>query len=290
MILKSSFGQEIDLKKISIVCNKSGRNAEKIACMLEKLLSMYGHDFARHNVQDKASDFDKSATFAISIGGDGTLLRTARFYSQYNVPVLGINLGHLGFLAQIGQKQLKSGLDEIINGNFILQDRIMLDAYSEKNSENVSALNDIVIKGCEISRTTRLKVAINGQEVCDYMADGIIISTPTGSSAYNLSAGGAIISPQIDAIAITPICPHTLSVRPLIISGNEKIQIKTANNNGYVCITADGQDNFRLANGEKINIRKSDKTAKLVLINSEENNFYSVLRKKLNWGLSTLKR
>ena len=290
MILKSSFGQKIDLKKIAIICNKSGKNTEKIASMLEKLLSIYGHDFVRHNVQDRVSEFDKTATLAISIGGDGTLLRTARFYSQYDVPVLGINLGHLGFLAQIGQKHLKHGLDEIIKGNFILQDRIMLDAYTEKNSENISALNDIVIKGCEISRTTRLRVSINSQEVCDYMADGIIISTPTGSSAYNLSAGGAIISPQIDAIAITPICPHTLSVRPLIISGNEKIQIKTENNNGYVCITADGQDNFRLENGKKINIKKSDKKAKLVLLNSEESNFYSVLRTKLNWGISTLKR
>ncbi len=290
MILKSSNGQEINLNKIAIICNKTGKNSEKIADMLEKLLEKYGQNFVRHNVPVDNQKFDKDATFAISIGGDGTLLSTARFYAKYNVPVLGINLGHLGFLAQIGQNQLRQGLDEVINGNFIVQDRIMLDAFADKNEKKISALNDIVIKGCEISRTTRLYLSINEQQVCDYLADGIIISTPTGSTAYNLSAGGTIISPVIDAIAITPICPHNLSVRPLIISGNEKIEIKTDNNNGYVCITADGQDNFKLQNGEKIFIEKSAKPSKLVLLKTSENNFYSILRTKLNWGMPTLKR
>ena len=133
-------------------------------------------------------------------------------------------------------------------------------------------------------------MSVNGQQFCDYLADGIIVSTPTGSTAYNLSAGGTIISPVIDAIAITPICPHNLSVRPLIISGNEKLEIKTDNNNGFVCITADGQDNFKLQNGEKITIEKSSLCSKLVLLKSSENNFYQVLRTKLNWGIPTFKR
>lgn len=287
MILKSKDGQEINLEKIAIVCNKAGKNAEKISNMLEKLLQKYGHNFVCFNIPDDAA-FDETATFAISIGGDGTFLSTVRFYAKYNVPVLGINLGHLGFLAQVGQNQLKQGLDEIINGNFVVQDRIMLDAFSSADAKKISALNDIVIKGCEISRTTRLYLSINGQQVCDYLADGIIISTPTGSTAYNLSAGGTIISPVIDAIAITPICPHNLSVRPLIISGNEKLEIKTDNNNGYVCITADGQDNFKLQNGEIITVQKSDIYSKLLLLKSSENNFYQILRTKLNWGMSTL--
>lgn len=290
MILKSFDGQEINLEKIAIICNKTGKNAEKVADMLEKLLEKYGQNFVRFNSPAENQKFDESATFAVSIGGDGTLLSTARFYAKYDVPVLGINLGHLGFLAQIGQKQLKDGLNEVINGNFIIQDRIMLSASTDKNSNRLPALNDIVIKGCEISRTTRLYLSINGQQVCDYLADGIIISTPTGSTAYNLSAGGTIISPVIDAIAITPICPHNLSVRPLIISGNEKLEITTDNNNGFVCITADGQDNFKLQNGEIISIEKSPKQAKLVLLKSTENNFYNILRTKLNWGMPTLKK
>ena len=166
----------------------------------------------------------------------------------------------------------------------------MLNSFLNDKSSKMIALNDIVIKGCEISRTTRLHLSINGQEVCDYLADGIIISTPTGSTAYNLSAGGTIISPLIEAISITPICPHNLSVRPLIISGEEKIQIQTENNNGYVCITADGQNNSRINNGEIINIEKSLHCAKLVLLKTTENNFYSILRTKLNWGMSTLKK
>ena len=290
MILKSTDGQEINLNKIAIICNKTGKNAEKISDMLEKLLEKYGQNFVRHNIPAENQKFDPTATLAISIGGDGTFLSTARFYSKFDTPVLGINLGHLGFLAQIGQKQLKQGLDEIINGNFIIQNRIMLDAFADKNEKKISALNDIVIKGCEISRTTRLYLSINGQEVCDYLADGIIISTPTGSTAYNLSAGGTIISPVINAIAITPICPHNLSVRPLIISGDEKIEIKTDNNNGYVCITADGQDNFKLQNGEKIFVEKSQKPSRHIMLKASENNFYSILRTKLNWGMPTLKR
>ena len=289
MILKSNDGQKINLEKIAIVCNKSGKNAEKISDMLEKLLEKYGHKFVRYNLPDDKF-FDESATFAVSIGGDGTLLSTARFYSKYDVPVLGINLGHLGFLAQIGHNQLKQGLDEILEGNFTIQERVMLASFLSDKSSQMLALNDIVIKGCEISRTTRLYLSINGQEVCDYLADGIIISTPTGSTAYNLSAGGTIISPVIDAISITPICPHNLSVRPLIISGEEKIQIRTANNSGFVCITADGQSNNRVNNGEIINIEKSQCCAKLVLLKTAENNFYSILRTKLNWGMSTLKK
>lgn len=289
MILKSSNGQKINIEKIAIVCNKAGKNAEKIADMLEKLLKKYGHNFIRHNIPED-TEFDKTATFAISIGGDGTLLSTARYYSNFDVPILGINLGHLGFLSQIGHNQLKQGLDEIINGNFVIQERIMLNAFDKKKEKKCSALNDVVIKGCDSSRTTRLCLAINGQNVCDYLADGLIVSTPTGSTAYNLSANGPIISPEIDAIVITPICPHTLAVRPLVISGNEKIQITTNNNNGYACITTDGQNTFSLENGEKLHIEKSNKTAKLVLLKSNKNNFYSVLREKLNWGIPTLKR
>ena len=286
MILKSVEGQELNLEKIAIVCNKYGKNSEKIADMLEKLLEKYGHNFVRHNIPSEKS-FDTTATFAVSIGGDGTFLSTARFYAKYSTPVLGINLGHLGFLAQIGHKNLKQGLEYLINGNFVIQNRIMLDANT--GTQKLSALNDIVIKGCEISRTTRIYLSINGQDICDYLADGIIISTPTGSTAYNLSAGGTIISPVIDAIAITPICPHNLSVRPLIISGEEKIQIKTENNSGYVCITADGQDNFKLKNGDYINVEKSTQCAKLVMLKAAENNFYSILREKLNWAIPTLK-
>ena len=127
------------------------------------------------------------------------------------------------------------------------------------------------------------------QLLCKIKGDGLIVSTPTGSTAYNLSAGGTIVSPVIDAIVITPICPHNLSVRPLVISGEEKIQVRVDNNKASVCITADGQDNFKLGNGESTYIEKSPFCAKLILLNSLENNFYKILRTKLNWGIPTIK-
>ncbi len=291
MKLKSSNNQEINLKKINIICNTAGKNSEKIADMLMKLLEQNGHNYTKQNIiPNEYIDFDKNATFAITIGGDGTLLSTARFYANYNVPVLGLNFGHLGFLAQIDQKSLKQGLNEIINGNFIIQKRLMLEAQTTISRQKYHALNDIVIKGGTISRTSRLYLSINGQEVCDYLADGLIISTPTGSTAYNLSANGPIISPTIDAITITPICPHTLSIRPLVIQADEKIEIKTDKNSDLIFITSDGHDNCKLEKQEKVLIQKSDKFASLVLLKAPENNFYSILRKKLNWGIPTLRR
>jgi len=288
MILKSKNNQEIDLSKINIICNTSRKNSEKIADILTKLLEQNGHNYTRQDIPCDNICFDKNATFAITIGGDGTFLSTARYYAKYDVPVLGTNFGRLGFLAQIEQNKLRYGLEEIINGNFVIQKRIMLEAQKNSNKK-LSALNDIVIKGGAISRTSRLYLSINGQEVCDYLADGIIVSTPTGSTAYNLSANGPIISPTIDAITITPICPHTLSIRPLVIQGNEKIEIKTDKNNDIIYVTADGHESSTLDKNENIMIKKSKKTAKLVLLKSDSNNFYSVLREKLNWGMPTLK-
>jgi len=291
MKIKSINNQEIDLSKINIVCNTAGKNSEKIADMLIKLLEQNSQNYVRQDIiAGQNLDFEKDASFAITIGGDGTLLSTARFYSSYNVPVLGLNFGHLGFLAQISQNKLRKGLEDIINGKFIIQKRLMIDAQTSVSKRSMSALNDIVLKGGTLSRTARLYLSINGQDVCDYLADGIIVSTPTGSTAYNLSANGPIISPTIDAITITPICPHTLSVRPLVIQADEKIEIKVDKVSDLIYLTADGQDSCKLEAMEKIKITKSDKYANLVLLKGNENNFYSVLRKKLNWGANHLKK
>ena len=165
----------------------------------------------------------------------------------------------------------------------------MLEASTTKSQNKFQALNDIVIKGGAISRTSRLYLSINGQEVCDYLADGIIISTPTGSTAYNLSANGPIISPEIHAITITPICPHSLSIRPLVVSSDENIEIKTDKNSDLIYLTADGQMNCKLEKNEIIKIKKSPQMANLVILSSDEKNFYSILREKLNWGTNNLK-
>jgi len=290
MKLKSLNNQEINLEKINIICNTSGKNAEKIADILIKFLEQTSTNYIRQDIcATTPINFDKTATFAITIGGDGTLLSTARFYAEYGVPVLGINLGRLGFLAQINQKQLKQGLEAMLNGKFFIQKRIMLQAQTNKSNNTFQALNDIVVKGGAVSRTSRLYLSINGQEVCDYLADGIILSTPTGSTAYNLSANGPIISPEIDAITITPICPHSLSVRPLVVRGDENLEIKADKNSDLIYLTADGQVNYKLEKDEVIKVNKSNEMAHLVLLAQNEKNFYSVLREKLNWGMNSLK-
>ena len=150
----------------------------------------------------------------------------------------------------------------------------------------ILALNDIVIKGDTFSRTSKLFLSINGKVVCDYLADGIIISTPTGSTAYTLSAGGPVISPELESIVIVPICPHTLTSRPLVIPAEEKIEISGRINCSNLKISADGQNTLDINANDSIIIQKSNTKAKLVILEKENNEFYSILRKKLQWGVA----
>ena len=150
----------------------------------------------------------------------------------------------------------------------------------------MNALNDIVIKGDGFSRTSRLYVHINDNIVCDYLADGIIISTPTGSTAYTLSAGGPILSPVLDAVVVVPICPHTMNARPIVIPSSEVIKITSSQNKPLLKMSADGQETISLGINDDIEIKKSVYSARLILLNMEKNSFYSVLKEKLHWGLS----
>lgn len=282
----------IDYSLINIICNIEHKNASRVADLIVSILKGYNANFIRQDIsplnRDTEINFNKDATFVITIGGDGTFLATARFYSNFNTPILGINAGHLGFLAQLRENQIKLGLQKILDGDFMIDDRVMVQALT-KSGILLNALNDIVIKGGEISRASKLSLLINDNHVCDYVADGLIISTPTGSTAYNLSAKGPIISPKVEALTITPICPHSLSIRPLVIPVNEKIEIKTENNRDLIYMTIDGQVNKKLEKDESVFISKSNNSAKLVLINTENNNFYNVLKEKLNWGIALRK-
>ena len=282
----------IDYSLINIICNIEHKNASRVADLIVSILKGYNANFIRQDIsplnRETEINFNKDATFVITIGGDGTFLATARFYSNFNTPILGINAGHLGFLAQLRENQIKLGLQKILDGDFMIDDRVMVQALT-KSGILLNALNDIVIKGGEISRASKLSLLINDNHVCDYVADGLIISTPTGSTAYNLSAKGPIISPKVEALTITPICPHSLSIRPLVIPVNEKIEIKTENNRDLIYLTIDGQVNKKLEKDESVFISKSSNSAKLVLINTENNNFYNVLKEKLNWGIALRK-
>ena len=278
MLIRTVEGEEINLSNVGIFYNSDNSKAKYSAINVEKILK-------EKNVNASiftTDEFKQDISMAIVLGGDGTILKTARFYAKYNVPILGINLGRLGFLSQAKSTQIEEAIELVINGSFKIEDRIMLSALNGK----MNALNDIVIKGDGFSRTSRLYVHINDNIVCDYLADGIIISTPTGSTAYTLSAGGPILFPTLDAMVIVPICPHTMNARPIVIPSSEVIKVTSSQNKPLLKISADGQETFSVGINETIEIKKCDYTAKLILLNLEKNSFYSVLKEKLHWGLS----
>lgn len=263
------------LEKVGIIYNSKSINYENTVNNIKQSLSNNNIPFIVSNIDN----LDNTITLAIVAGGDGTLLRTARYYAQYSIPVFGINLGRLGFLSQASPNEITQSIQQIINYNVHCEDRIMLSA----NPGKLIALNDIVIKNENFSRTARLFVKINNEEVCNYLADGLIISTPTGSTAYNMSAGGPILVPRLNAFIIVPICPHSLNARPLVIPSNEKIEITSVDNTKRLKISADGQTTYTVPENNSITIKRHRNKAKLMYINNKS--FYSILKQKLNWGI-----
>ena len=256
--------------KINLVYNKKMLNYSDILSEIESALLSKIIEFQSFEL-DKMSNF---GDFTIVIGGDGTLLKAARFYSEYQIPVLGINIGRLGFLSQGNYNEIDLILEALNNGKYYTEERMML------TSMNKFALNDFVIKGCDSSRTSKFYLEINGETVCDYIADGLIISTPTGSTAYGLSAGGPVVYPTMDAIVIVPICPHTLNARPLVVPSTEEIKIKTADE--LLSVSIDGYETIQCV--DKITIKSASKKAILAFLN--KGRFYNILRTKLHWGIS----
>src|SRR5574344_1639720 len=259
-------------RSYAICYNPSMENSKEVMEKLNYLLSYHGVKFETLSVDDLKNGYD----FVFVIGGDGTILKAARFYSKFETPIFGVNLGRLGFLSQASIENLEIAVAKIISQDYKVEKRMMLQAG------NYVALNDFVIKGDVSSRTSRFALQINDTFVCEYLADGLIISTPTGSTAYGLSAGGPVLSPRLDALAIVPICPHTLTARPLVIPSTEKITITTCEVCPSFIVVADGQNSYTVSSD--ITIRKSDNFAKLALLNDDE--FYFVLRDKFHWGIA----
>lgn len=222
----------------------------------------------------------------IVLGGDGTLLSAARANRAHQVPILAINLGGLGFLTAITLENLYPTLAAIFEGNYTTSKRLMIDVRITHNEQQVfslTALNDVVINKATLARIIDLQTSINGTYVTVYKADGLIISTPTGSTAYSLAAGGPILEPNLEALILTPICPHTLTQRPLVVSDNVVIEVilKSRGNEG-VTVTVDGQVGYPLAFDDVVSLRKSQWSVPLV--QSTTHDYFSVLRTKLKWG------
>ena len=219
----------------------------------------------------------------ITLGGDGTLLKVARHAAKYNVPICGINLGNLGFMAEIEVARLEASLERLIRGEYEVEERMMLEAVIKKEDEIVEkylALNDFVIISENFSRVMSYSLTVNHSFIDVQVADGVIISTPTGSTAYSLSAGGPVISPNVNAVVITPICAHTLHARSIVVSDRDVIEIGICDKNKEVVIAFDGQRGYKLEPGDIVTIYIAKASTKLIRLS--KHNFYDVLRSKMN--------
>ena len=222
----------------------------------------------------------------ITLGGDGTMLRGARLLGGREVPILGVNLGRLGFLTSCGQDQLDEALERFARGEYLAEMRMQLEAHSQtiRGEERRSwlALNDVVLHKGGFARVVKLRVLVDDEDVSVYAADGIIISTPTGSTAYNLSAGGPVVLPTQHLIIATPISPHTLGVRPLVVPADSEIVVRAEDGPEELLVTIDGQVGTMFAPGDSLVVRRA--AASVLLVRFPESSFFSVLRRKLGWG------
>ncbi len=229
-------------------------------------------------------EIPRDADFIISIGGDGTLLSAAQAVMRTPIPILGINLGSLGFLTAL-ERDWRKGLDDILRGHYQIEERMVLNCrleFSDGSEETLWALNDVVIERADIFNLLATEVRVDEELLNRYLSDGLIFSTPTGSTAYALSAGGPIIDPSLEAISITPISPHTLSVRPILLTGEKNIYIRLSHPEGKAHLHIDGKNTREIDGSLRIRIRPSSYRIQLVI--AQDNTFYEKLRKKLNWG------
>ena len=231
-------------------------------------------------------EYVKKVDIVVVFGGDGTLLNAARKYLNYDIPILGINMGNVGFLTDISTDNFEKTIKEVLDGNYKIEERNLVSAKFGNN--HLYGLNEVVIHSGAYAQLMRYRLNVNDRVVYEQRSDGLIIATPTGSTAYALSAGGPIIHPSLDVWTILPMLPQSLSSRPFVISTDEKVEMDLfdgPNENAKICV--DGQDDIDIPYGEKILISKMEKTLKLVHPN--DNDFFEACREKLGWSLNISK-
>lgn len=223
----------------------------------------------------------------IVLGGDGTMLRSARDFVEESIPLLGVNLGSLGYLAEVDKANIETALEKLIKGDFFIEERMMLEGNVIRNGQSVAhtvALNDIAVLKSLPYRAINFDVYVNGQFLKSYGADGVIVSTPTGSTGYNLSAGGPVVEPCAELLVLTPVCPHTMNSRSIILDGEDEvyIEIKEAKNGGEqdAFAMSDGAAHFELKTGDAFIMRRSEKRTRIIKINKVS--FLEILQKKMN--------
>lgn len=276
------------VESVLIIANTSKPGARELAALIE--------EFCRErNVPARAFLYDGEArtlpvedgfTLAITLGGDGTVLFASRVLAEHNVPILPVNLGDFGFISEVGHDEWRPALTAYLAGQIGVGERLVLDVCVRRREQEICSfrgLNDAVVSSGGISRMVRLTVRLSGQRLGVYRADGVMVSTPTGSTAYSAAAGGPILHPEMDALILNPICPFTLSHRPIVLPPYEIVEIQVdSDQRTDVALTVDGQTLTPLKQGDVVEIKTSPERAKIV--RSDRRTFYEVLRSKLNWA------
>jgi len=232
------------------------------------------------------SDLGKRADLLLTFGGDGTLLSVAR-YAPKGVPIVGVNMGTLGFLTEVRVEEFPALLESILAGKFEVEERVTFDVIVEgqqREKRSYRVLNDATINKSALARIVEMRVNVSGLFVSTFRADGLIVATPTGSTAYNLSAGGPIVYPTMGAVIITPICPHMLTNRPIVLPDTLDIEIGIVTKNQEIFLTLDGQEGLPIGERDRVCVRKSEQT--VLFVQSPNKNYFDVLRTKLKWGES----
>ncbi len=291
-IFGTVFGVEAGMMQIAVFPNISKRRSGEI---VDRIFNFYRNKNVRLVMPaTEARQFRKEEyglpcvervhiDMALSIGGDGTLIGVCRRFQEQGIPVCGINLGTLGFLADIEPRELESRLGKILIGDYVVENRLLLSGYiADELGEKFlgNAINDVVISKGTSARMLRMEIFVNDTHLTNCKADGLIVSSPTGSTAYSLSAGGPILNPNIRALIIIPICPHTFQMRPLVVNEDDEVRIKVYANSEII-VMLDGQENFKVQPNYEVVVKKSKMTAQIVKF--ADKNYYDVLKAKL-WG------
>lgn len=279
--------------QIHVVCKRNNEDAARIA---QSIVEQFGDivEVSLDEVCARRLNYEKSfeiehvgegADFILVLGGDGTLLSAARYVREKEIPILGVNLGGLGFLTEISLDELTEMLSLCLNGDYVTSKRMMLDVIVKREGDeifNLTVLNDAVIAKDALARIIDIETYVDEQYLTTFKADGLILSTPTGSTGYSLAAGGPILYPSLTHIVLTPICPHMLTNRPIILPQEVAVRVRLRSPEERVILTLDGQVGFPLEYGDEVVVRTSP--FKVNLIRSASKGYFEILRTKLLWG------
>ena len=282
------------IRKVGIVSKPGREDSPELLAKLLPWLEARGVDYRLDRVSAHylsreggfdRTDLDEEFDLMIVLGGDGTLLSVARGIGKRETPLLAVNMGGLGFLMTTGPGQIFAVLEQTLAGRFEVQCRTVLEAKVLRGGAPIAgylALNDVVVNKAAIARLLQLEIFINDEYMCTYRADGLIVSTPTGSTAYSLAAGGPIMLPSVEALCVTPICPHTLSNRPVVVPETARIQVVFQGGDDATYMTVDGQVGLNLQLGDRIEVGKAAHHVRIIQPHNVR--FFDVLRSKMQWG------